>query len=50
MLMESNEYKKYLKEIKINRLCIIFTQILILLLIIFIWDYLSSKGIINSFI
>ena len=48
--MKSNEYKKYLKGIKINRLLIHLTQLLILFFIIFIWEYLSKKNIINPFI
>ena len=43
-------YKEYLKKIKKNKLIIISSQILILLLFIFIWQFLSDKNIINSFI
>ena len=48
--MMSSEYKKYLRKIRINRLLVQFTQILILILIIFIWEYLSSNNLINSFV
>ena len=48
--MLSNEYKKYLKSIKINKILVFITQIFILLFLIFIWEYLSSKNIINAFI
>ncbi len=48
--MQSNEYKKYLKKIKINKLVVLFTQILILLCLLFIWEYLSRRNIINAFI
>ena len=48
--MLSNEYKKYLKSIKINKILVFITQIFLLLFLIFIWEYLSSKNIINAFI
>ena len=48
--MYSKEYKVYLKKLRINKVFVIITQILILLFLIFIWEYLSSKNIINSFI
>ena len=48
--MQSSEYKKYLKKIRINKVLVHFTQILIFILIIFIWEYLSSNNIINSFV
>ncbi|MBR7041939.1 MAG: ABC transporter permease [Bacilli bacterium] len=46
----SKEYKLYLKSLKVNKILIYITQILVLFLIIFIWEYLSRKNIINSFI
>ncbi len=48
--MLSSEYRLYLRKIKINSILIHITQILILLFLIFIWEYLSRKNIINSFI
>jgi len=48
--MFSQEYRKYLRKQKINKILIHVTQILILLFLIFIWEYLSSKNIINAFI
>ena len=48
--MYSMEYKNYLKKLKLNKIMVIITQIFILGLLIFIWEYLSSKSIINSFI
>ena len=48
--MPSYEYSRYLKRIKWNKIMILITQILILLFFIFIWEYLSKKGIINAFI
>ena len=46
----SKEYKLYLKSLRVNKILIYITQILILFLIIFIWEYLFRKNIINSFI
>ena len=48
--MPSSEYKVYLRKKRINIILIHITQILILLFLIFIWEYLSSKNIINAFI
>ena len=48
--MPSNDYLKYLKKIKRNKRLILITQFLILIFFIFIWEYLSKKGIINAFI
>jgi NitT/TauT family transport system permease protein len=48
--MPSNEYKRYLKKIKVNKVLVSVTQILILLFLIFIWEYLSANNVINSFI
>lgn len=43
-------YKKYLKKKKKYNLLIKITQILIFLIFLIIWQILSDKGIINSFI
>ena len=48
--MISREHKLYLRKLKINKILVNVCQILILIFSIFIWEYLSSKGIINSFI
>ena len=48
--MPSSEYKVYLRKKRINIILIHITQILILLFLIFIWEYLSNKNIINAFI
>ena len=48
--MYSMEYKNYLRKLKNNKIMVIITQIFILGLLIFIWEYLSSRSIINSFI
>ena len=48
--MPSSEYKVYLRKKRINIILIHITQIIILLFLIFIWEYLSNKNIINAFI
>lgn len=48
--MKSREYKLYLRKNKINMILIHVVQLLILLLFIFIWEYLSSNNIVNSFV
>ncbi len=46
----NNEHKKYLKKLKLRTIKVIFFQIFILLLFIILWQILSDKGIINSFL
>ena len=46
----SIEQKKYLKRIKLNKFLIHFTQIFLLVLILVLWEFLSSNNYINSFI
>ena len=46
----SEEYKKFLKQRKQNKLLIIFFQLLILITLITVWEYLAQKEIINTFI
>jgi len=46
----SKEYKNYLKKIRINKILVIFFQLLILISIIFIWEFLAKKELINTFI
>jgi len=46
----SNEYKKYLKKLKINKILILSSQILILILLISTWQILANKELINTFI
>lgn len=46
----SNEQKRYLKIIKVKKLFILFTQILLFIIFIILWQYLSDKNYINSFI
>ena len=44
------EHKKYLKKQKLSTIKVIFSQILILILFITIWQVFSDKGMINSFL
>lgn len=46
----SKEYKNYLKKIKLNKILIFLTQISIVFILIFIWEYLANKELINTFI
>lgn len=48
--MYSLEHKKYLKDIKIRKILIIFTQFIILILFMFIWQFAADKELINTFI
>ena len=50
MLMKSREYRCFLRKIRVRKILIHMTRILILLLLIFMWEYLANKGIINTFI
>ena len=46
----SEEYKKYLKKLKINKFLVTITQITILVIFILGWQFLSDKNLINTFI
>lgn len=46
----STEHVKYLKKVKKRKLLIYITQILICLIFFLIWEFLSSKKIINPFL
>ena len=46
----SLSYKKYLKSKRRYKLLVLFTQIILLVFIIGIWQVLANKGIINTFI
>ena len=48
--MSKNIYKEYLKKQKVYKLKVMFFQIFILVSFIIIWQLLSDKGIINSFL
>ena len=44
------EHRNYLRKIRLNKFLIHMVQLLIIIVLIFVWEYLSSNGIINSFI
>lgn len=44
------EQKKYLKSLKKHKLAIVFGQIILLFFLIFLWQILADKKIINEFI
>lgn len=46
----SNEYKRYLFNIRLNKFLIIVAQLLILLIILVGWQYMADKRYINVFI
>lgn len=46
----SNERKKYLNKIKLDRVLVILTQILILVGFLIVWEVLANANIIDSFI
>ena len=46
----SKEYRNYLKKKKRNKFLVFFFQLLILVGIIFIWEFLAQKELINTFI
>ena len=46
----SEDRKKYLRKIKINKITVLITQILILLAFILLWEILAETKVINSFI
>lgn len=48
--MDDKGYREYLRKIKLNKFLVHFVQILIILVFIFMWEYLSDKKIINAFI
>ena len=48
--MYEREHKEYLRKIRINKISVHIVQFLIIILFLFIWEYLSSNNIINSFV
>ena len=48
--MNSNGYKKYLKKIKLTKILIHLTQLLILIFLIILWQTLANHNLINTFI
>ena len=50
LIMKSKGYQQYLKKLKKEKITILLTQLLILILIITIWQILADLKIINTFI
>ena len=50
MNLKTNEEKKYIKKQKIYKLKIIFLRIFLLISFLFLWQFLSSKELINEFL
>ena len=48
--MYDKEHREYLRNIRLNKFLIHLFQFLIVAIFIFLWEYLSSREIINSFI
>ena len=48
--MKSSGYKNYLRKIKRDNLLVLLSQIFILIFLIWLWQYSSDKGYINTFI
>jgi len=48
--MDDYEHKVYLRNIRRNKILVCISQLLIISIFLFLWEYLSNKGIINSFI
>ena len=48
--MISNGYKQYLRKIKRDKIIVIITQILLLVFLIFLWQYAANHNLINTFI
>lgn len=46
----SQDRKKYLRKIRINKIAVIITQIVIVIGFIAIWEMLANIGVIDSFI
>ena len=48
--MYDKEHRDYLRKIKLNKLLVHTVQLMIIIIFIFLWEYLSNNEIINSFI
>ena len=48
--MYEKEHRDYLRKLRLNKFLVHVVQLLIIITFIFIWEYLSNRGIINSFI
>ena len=49
-LIMSKEHRQFIKKIKIKRIVIFSLQIILLITLLFVWQFSSDKNIINSFI
>ena len=50
LIMKSNGYKKYLKKQTITKYLVHLTQLLILIFLILLWQFLANHNLINTFI
>lgn len=50
MLIQSDEHKNYLKNIKMRKYCIIFTRILILIVFFGLWEIAGRLNLIDTFL
>lgn len=50
LIMKSDGYKKYLLKRKRNKILILITQLLILICLIILWQFLANHELINTFI
>lgn len=48
--MYDKEHREYLRKIRLNKFLVHLVQLLIIVVLLFLWEYLSNNGIINSFI
>ena len=48
--MYDKEHKEYLRRIRLNKFLVHLVQLLVIVVFVFLWEYLSNNGIINSFI
>lgn len=48
--MKSKNYKNFLRQKKINNFLVLFTQITLLVLFFFIWQFLADKNLIDTFL
>lgn len=46
----SQDRQKYLRKIKLNKIAVLSTQIIIVIAFIVLWEVLANIGIIDSFI
>lgn len=46
----SKEYKKYLMDIKLEKIKVFILQIFLLIFILCMWEFLANKGILNTFL